>query len=85
MERYKIITPFKGSSDGAHVFDYARGDVVPNENQPFSEDLAQVALRNNWARKHVPPKVEKQKDSERAGEMGAEKRQSAAVTASAGK
>lgn len=51
---YQITVRFRGSPDGAHVYTYERGDIVPNPEKPFSDSLADVALRNQWARKKRP-------------------------------
>lgn len=69
MQQYKITQAFAGSPDGACVIDYERGDIVPSTEKPWSDDLATVALRNRWARKHAPPKTETKKAADSRGEQ----------------
>lgn len=46
MPKYKILKSFKGSPDGIQVIDYTAGEEVE-----LVESLAEVALKEKWAKK----------------------------------
>lgn len=79
-EYYLVIKPFRGSPDGARVFDYEVNDIVPVPNLPFSDSLATVALREKWVKKYDPAKAERQaKAARRKAEEKAEKEKAKAA------
>jgi hypothetical protein len=65
MAKYEVVTPFKGSPDGVRVISYDKGDIVPNDEKPFPDSLAEVAVAEKWVK---PAKVKKAAAPAPAGE-----------------
>jgi hypothetical protein len=55
--QYKILKDFKGSPDGCRTIQFVVGQIV-TEGTDYSTDLAEVAIVEGWATKHIdePPK-----------------------------
>lgn len=56
---YQVRAWFRGAPDGIHIVEYAIGDRIPNPDQPLSEELARMALEENWIKPARRPRTAK--------------------------